>query len=49
MEIPSLKILFKHFLKAIIARSCSLQIGVKIVKFTSNDKKKYLSLGDELK
>ena len=36
-------------LKAIIACSRSLQIGVKIVKFTSNDKKKYLILEDELK
>ena len=37
------------FLNAIIARSCSLKIVVKWVKFTSNDKKKYLSLEDELK
>ena len=32
-------------MKTIIARSCSLQIDVKIVKFTSNDKKKYLLRG----
>ena len=49
MEISLLKRLFKHFLKAIIARSCSLKIGVKIVEFTSNHKKKYLHLEDELK
>ena len=35
------------FLKAIIARSCSLKIGVKIVKFTSNYKKKYFHLEHE--
>ena len=36
------------FLKAIIARSCSLKIGVKIVKFTSNYKKKYFHLEHEV-
>ena len=36
-------------MKAIIARSCSLQIGVKIEKFISNHKKKYFHLEDELK
>ena len=49
MEISLLKRLFKNFLKAIIARSYSLKIRVKIVKFTSNNKKKYLHLEDELK
>ena len=43
------KIFQTLFLKAKIARSCSLEIALKIVKFTSNDKKKYLSLEDELK
>ena len=37
------------FLKAIIVRSCSFKIGVKIAKFTSNHKKKCFHLEDELK
>ena len=46
MEISSLKdFLNTHF----ESNYCSLQIVVKIVKFISNDKKKYLSLEDELK
>ena len=46
MEISSLK---THFSKATIARSCSLKIGVQIVKFASNHKNKYLHLEDEPK
>ena len=46
MEICSLK---RLFLKAIIARSSSLKISVKIVKFTSNHKKKDYHLEDDLK
>ena len=36
-------------MKVIIARPCSLKIGVKTITFISNHKKKYLHLEDELK
>ena len=46
MEISSLKTLFS---KATIAGPCSLKIGVQLMKFASNHKKKYLHLEDEPK
>ena len=47
MEISSLK---KDFLKTLFeSNSCSLKIELKIVKFISNHKKKYLRSEDELK
>ena len=39
--------LLKYFLNTLYERV--FKIGVKIVKFTSNDKAKYLHLEDELK
>ena len=49
MEISSLKDFLNTQFQAIIARSCSLEIALKIVTFTTSDKKKYLGLEDELK
>ena len=47
MEISLLE---KDFLNTLFeSNNCSLKIGVKIVKFTSNRTKKYLHLEDELK
>ena len=46
METSSLKRLLNTLFES---NNCSLKIAAKIVKFTSNDKKKYFSLEDELK
>ena len=47
MEISLLE---KDFLNTLFeSNNCSLKIAAKIVEFTSNHKKKYLHLQDELK